>query len=123
MLKYAKIIDNETKEVQIGVGCTDEYYIEIGMSLMDVEQSYNSLWYIKGYAPQKPEPTIEEQQSDVRRIRNNYLFDTDYTQLGDAPYTQEEKNKYAQYRKYLRDYTKQPNWWLEYPKTFEEWSK
>lgn len=123
MLKYAKIIDNETKEVQIGVGCPDEYYIEIGMSLMDVEQSYNSLWYIKGYAPQKPEPTIEEQQFNVKRVRNNYLFNTDYTQLGDAPYTQEEKNKYAQYRQYLRDYTKQPNWWLEYPKTFEEWSK
>lgn len=123
MLKYAKIIDNETKEVQIGVGCPDEYYIEIGMSLMDVEQSYNSLWYIKGYAPQKPEPTIEEQQSNVKRVRNNYLFNTDYTQLEDAPYTQEEKNKYAQYRQYLRDYTKQPNWWLQNPKTFEEWSK
>ena len=123
MLKYAKIIDNETKEVKIGVGCPDEYYIEIGMSLMDVEQSYNSLWYIKGYAPQKPEPTIEEQQFNVKRVRNNYLFNTDYTQLGDAPYTQEEKNKYAQYRQYLRDYTKQPNWWLEYPKTFKEWSK
>lgn len=123
MLKYAKIIDNETKEVQIGVGCPDEYYIEIGMSLMDVEQSYNSLWYIKGYAPQKPEPTIEEQQFNVKRVRNNYLFNTDYTQLGDAPYTQEEKNKYVEYRQYLRDYTNTPNWWKQNPKTFEEWSK
>ena len=122
MLKYAKIINEITKEVQIGVGCSDEYYIEIGMTLMEVEQAYNSLWYVNGYAPKKPEPSIEEMQSNVKRVRNNYLFNTDYTQLGDAPYTEEEKQKYAEYRQYLRDYTKHANWWLEYPKTFNEWN-
>ena len=52
MLKYAKIINESTKQVQVGVGCPDEYYIEIGMTLMDVEQAYNGNWYVKGYEPQ-----------------------------------------------------------------------
>lgn len=63
MEKYAKIINEQTKEVQIGVGCHDEYYIEIGMSLMNVEQAYNGRWYVEGYAPAEPElvpPTDEE---------------------------------------------------------------
>lgn len=58
--RYAKIIDEKTKEVQVGVGCSDEYYLEIGMTLMEVEQAYDSNWYVAGYAPIKPAPTPEE---------------------------------------------------------------
>lgn len=121
MKKYAKIINNKTKEVQIGVGCSDEYYIEIGMTLMDVEQAYNGLWYVEGYAPEKPEPTEDEKKQSVRGVRNQYLKDTDFTQLQDAPFTVEEKVTYADYRQYLRDYTTQENWWEQNPKTFDEW--
>lgn len=60
MLRYAKIINNETKEVQVGVGVNDEYYASIGMQEMEIEQAYNGRWYISGYAPVKPEPTEEE---------------------------------------------------------------
>jgi hypothetical protein len=120
MKKYAKIIDEQTKEVQIGVGVNDEYYKEIGMTLMDVEQAYNSNWYVEGYAP-KYEPAEDELKQRVRSVRNGYLKDTDFTQLNDAPFTSEEKLQYAQYRQYLRDYTEGENWWLNNPKTFEEW--
>ena len=119
--KYAKIIDNDTKEVEIGVGCPDEYYIEIGMEIMDVELAYDGNWYVAGYAPEKPEPTKEEKQGNVRDIRNNYLLETDYTQLIDAPLSLDEKEKYREYRQYLRDYTDAPEWWKNDPKTFEEW--
>lgn len=68
------------------------------------------------------EPTIEEKQSNVKAVRNNYLAKYDFTQLSDAPFTEEEKQKYAQYRQYLRDYTNQENWWEQNPLTFEEWS-
>ena len=67
MKKYAKIINEQTKEVQIGVGVNDEYYKEIGMTLMDVEQAYNGNWYVKGYEPIEPEPfppTKEEQKQN-----------------------------------------------------------
>ena len=67
MLKYAKIIDEETKEVQIGVGVNDEYYASIGMTEMEVEQAYNGSWYLKGYAPIKPEPTIQDKILELER--------------------------------------------------------
>jgi len=69
-----------------------------------------------------PEPSIEDLQKEVRAVRNNYLAKYDFTQLSDAPFTEEEKQKYADYRQYLREYTNQPNWWEQNPKTFEEWS-
>lgn len=77
MLKYAKIIDEETKEVQIGVGCSDEYYIEIGMEQMEVEQAYNYRWYILGFAPIKPEPTPPTDE-EIRQMRANaYALEVD----------------------------------------------
>lgn len=62
MLKYAKIINEETKEVSIGTGTNSAYYQSIGMVEMEVEQAYDGDWYLVGYAPVKPEPTKEEQQ-------------------------------------------------------------
>lgn len=120
MKKYAKIIDNKTKEVEIGVGVNDEYYIEIGMTLIDVEQAYNGLWYKSGYAPEEPE---EDKKQKIRLIRNVYLQQYDFTQLSDAPFTTEQKAQYADYRQYLRDYTKTAYWWESEPKTFEEWKE
>ena len=48
-IKYAKIINEVTKEVQIGAGVNDSYYRDIGMTRMEVEE-YKGKWYIKGYA-------------------------------------------------------------------------
>lgn len=122
--RYAKIIDEETHEVQLGVGCPDEYYVVIGMTLMDVEQAYNNCWYEAGYAPIKPEPTIDEKKIQVRNIRNNYLSYWDFTQLNDAPFTEKEKEEYRQYRQYLRDYPDVTSDWYEHnPMTFDEWKE
>lgn len=70
-----------------------------------------------------PEKSQQEKEEDVRMTRNLYLQDYDFTQLADAPFTEEEKQQFAEYRQYLRDYTKTENWWLSNPKTFEEWKK
>lgn len=69
------------------------------------------------------EPTVDELQSIVKNIRNQYLDETDYTQLSDSPLTSDEKKLYKEYRKYLRDYTEKEEWWLENPLTFEDWQK
>lgn len=62
MTKYAKVINAVTKECQVGIGTDEEFYKSIGMKKMDVEQSYNGAWFLKGYAPQKPHnQTILEQ--------------------------------------------------------------
>ena len=78
-------------------------------------------WQI-GPEPQSYVPTEDELKEQVRAIRNGYLQATDFTQLDDAPFTSEEKQLYVEYRQYLRDYTEEENWWLQNPKTFEEWN-
>ena len=58
MLKYAKIINEQTKQCDIALG----RYIPTGFEQMDVEQAYNKSWYVMGYAPQKPEPSYSEKR-------------------------------------------------------------
>ncbi|MBQ3695644.1 MAG: hypothetical protein II938_01570 [Alphaproteobacteria bacterium] len=62
MQKYAKIINKETNECEIGLGTDTAFYISLGMDEMDVEQAYDGRWYINGYAPQPPEPTYAEKR-------------------------------------------------------------
>lgn len=59
---------------------------------------------------------------NVRRVRDYYLRQTDFTRLDDTPLSDEEREQYKAYRVYLRDYTLEENWWTTNPKTFEEWS-
>lgn len=68
--QYAKIIDDQTKELQIGVGCDVAYYLEIGMEYMETELAYNGKWYLKGYAPQEPAPAPKTKE-EIEQIRAN----------------------------------------------------
>lgn len=52
---YAKIINQETKQCEVGLGTNTAFYQKIGMTEMEVEQAYNGVWYVKGYAPEEPE--------------------------------------------------------------------
>lgn len=61
MIKYAKIVNEETKACQVGTGTNTAFYRIIGMKEMDVEQAWDGSWYLAGYAPKPPEPTAEEQ--------------------------------------------------------------
>lgn len=65
MKKYAKVINEETKLCEVGLGTNNNFYASIGMTEMDVEQAYDGSWYILGFAPEKPLPTYEE----VRQTR------------------------------------------------------
>lgn len=67
----------------------------------------------------------ENQKISVRSIRNKYLADSDkFVSVPDFPITEEEKEKYKEYRQYLRDYPESSeDWYKQKPKTFEEWSK
>ena len=62
MIKYAKIVNEETKACEVGLGTNNNFYASIGMEEMEVEQAYDGSWYVEGFAPVKPEPTKEEQQ-------------------------------------------------------------
>lgn len=128
---YAKIIDEQTKEVQVGVGCTDEYYIEIGMTLMDVDIAYNGRYYEAGYAPAKPKPTKEEKEANVRAIRDSYINDIEWrvSRYRDqieleipTSDTYETYIKILEYMQYLRDYPESSAKWYENnPLDFESW--
>jgi len=48
---WAIITNTRTKKCKVGLGNNVELYKKRGMQLLDVEQSYNGNWYIKGYAP------------------------------------------------------------------------
>lgn len=69
MIKYCKILNEETGLVQLGAGCSDEYYEEIGMKQRDVQQSdIDFQWYIAELCPIKtPE---QKEQEEKERIAN-----------------------------------------------------
>lgn len=118
MIKYARIVNEETKACEVGTGTNVEFYRSIGMSEMEVEQAYNGSWYLKGYAPQKP---IEQREVEVRTVRNQYLEQTDKFMIADYPITEEERELYKQYRVYLRAYPECRDWYKANPKTYDEW--
>lgn len=66
----AKIINEETKQCEVGLGNDIEFYKSLGMSEMNVEKAYNGNWYLEGYAPVKPSPTLEEQLVELETKYN-----------------------------------------------------
>lgn len=69
MVKYAKVIDNKTGKVDVGLGSNEQYYKAKGFIPMDVEQGWDGQWYILGKAPAKPEETDEQK---LLRLENEY---------------------------------------------------
>ena len=106
MKKYAKIVNEETGLCEVGVGTNTSFYASIGMTEMEVEQAYNGQWYLKGYAPAKPEPTLEEQVAKLeaetgltRVMREMVLADNS----GASDYVKAKANEIEDLAKQLRD--------------------
>lgn len=75
MLKYAKIIDENTKQCSVGVGTNTDFYKSLGMTLQDVEEAYDGNWYLTGYVPEKSQEFINQQR--IAKLQQ-YLNDTDW---------------------------------------------
>lgn len=89
---YAKIVNEETKQCDVGIGTNTKFYESIGMTEMDVEQAWNGQWYVAGYAPVQPEPTeYEKAQARIAELKQ-MLADADYwtSKRIDGEYTDEE---------------------------------
>ena len=70
MLKYAKIINQETGLCEVGLGTNAEFYQSIGMTLLDVRQSdIDGAWYLAEKCPMK----TDEQKEQEERERLNKL--------------------------------------------------
>ena len=79
MLKYAKIIDEQIKNCEVGLGTDTAFYLSLGMQEMEVEQDWRGLWYVAGYAPQ---PTVDEQNEVIRKERQErYEIESDPLRL------------------------------------------
>lgn len=71
MLKYAKVIDSETKACEVGIGTNAEFYQSIGMTEQEVELGYDGGWYLLGYAPKKPlEELKAEKRAEINTARD-----------------------------------------------------
>ena len=71
-----------------------------------------------------PEPTVDELQAEARAVRNSYLekyVDPKQLVMVWDSLSVDERNTYADYRKYLLDYTNSDEWWLSNPMTLDEW--
>lgn len=63
MIKYAKIINQETGLCEVGLGTNVEFYKSIGMVELDVEQSdVNNNWYLTEKCPHKSEEEKEQEK-------------------------------------------------------------
>lgn len=118
MKKYAKVINEETKACEVGLGTNSNFYASIGMEEMEVEQAFNGSWYLAGYAPAKPEEVLAEEK---RADRDRLLQDSDIRMLPDFPISAEEKELWLLYRQYLRDITKDPAFPNVDVLSFENW--
>lgn len=123
MKKFAKIINEKTKACEVGLGTNIAFYSSIGMTEMEVEQAYDGGWYLKGYAPEKPQ---EVKENEVRAVRNQYLetyVDPKQLVMVWNSLTAEEQELYKDYRQYLLDYPQSEEWYEQNPddlKTFAE---
>lgn len=73
MLKYAEISNEELKTCNVGIGDDFETYISMGFTLMDVEEGYDGIWYLKGYAPKKTLKMFKnEKLNDIKSISDSF---------------------------------------------------
>ena len=121
MKKYAKIINEETKQCEVGEGTNTAFYASIGMTSQEVEQAYNGSWYLQGYAPEKSQ---EVKENEVRAIRNSYLetyVDPFQLVIRWGTLSETEQSYLIEYRQYLLDYTNNDSWWEQNPDDYETW--
>lgn len=69
-MDLVKIINAETKEVLVANAEQEEIFLEQGFSYMEIEESFEGKFYIKGYAPQKPlEELKEAKRAEINAAR------------------------------------------------------
>ena len=76
MIKYAKIINEETGLCEVGLGTNISFYQSIGMTQLDVQQSdVDNAWYLTEKCPMKTNEQKELEEEE--RIAKLYLTGAD----------------------------------------------
>lgn len=68
MLMFSKVINEETKEVQVGFGDNKEYFESLGMTLQDVGQTEDGKWYLSKYIPM--EKLKAQKREEINQARD-----------------------------------------------------
>lgn len=98
MIKYCKVINESTGEVQLGAGCSDKYYVEIGMEQREVEQSEKDFkWYLLNKCPHYTKEEKEQIESD--RINSLTMTALDFITL-----LEQTGITYADIQNYLKEH-------------------
>ncbi len=109
MLKWAKVIDEETKQCEVGLGDDASYYLQHHMHKMDVEQACNGSWFLKGYAPSRKLPSwVENRINELKELLKEYDYIGVKIATGCAT-IDDYKNEIAlceEYRKEIRELQK-----------------
>ena len=96
MIKYAKVENEETKQCSVGLGTDTEYYESIGMTEMDVEQAWNGVWYLAGYAPEEPpapEPSLLDRVAALEEQYKMYRWEREAILAENSDYSEFTKNR------------------------------
>lgn len=70
----------------------------------NIKIGYDGKYYLESQLPEKPETLLAE---EIRIKRNRFLFESDWTDLPNAPLSDQEKEEWRLYRQALRDITDQ----------------
>ena len=69
MIKYAKVINNETGLVEIGAGTNTAFYKSIGMTQQDVRQSdIDWQWYLTDKCPMKTHEQKQQEETERKAL-------------------------------------------------------
>ena len=66
MKKFAKIINDITKECWVGIGTDYAFYKDQGFTEQDVTLGYNNIWYLTGY---EPDPTEHIKNLELQKAK------------------------------------------------------
>jgi hypothetical protein len=72
-----------------------------------INGEYFEDWIVEDCTEEEIQIRTDRQWEDIRVMRNQYLSQSDWTQLPDSPLTTEEKSEWVTYRQELRDITLQ----------------
>ena len=65
MIKYAKLINQETGLCEVGLGTNEQFYQSIGMAELDVQQSdIDGNWYLASMCPMKTDEQKEQEEKE-----------------------------------------------------------
>ena len=101
MKKYCKVANQETKQVNVGLGDNVEFYKSIGYTIQEVEQDYKGNLYLKGYGEiESLEEVKEKKLKELKKDIEDYIYSIYplYKQNNIAIFgTDEERQKFKEF--------------------------